>query len=75
METAAGLRIGATLAQAQQIYGSAFQTSLAQGGSWSVSTTGGELIGYLSAEPNEPGTAPTIASIEAGSVGCPAMTP
>ena len=75
MEAAKGLRVGDTLAQAQQLYGSAFQTSLAQGGSWSVPTAAGKLIGYLSAEPNQPGPAPTITSIEAGSVGCPAATP
>lgn len=75
MGTALGLRVGDTIAQAQQIYGSAFQTSLAQGGSWSVTTPGGKLIGYLSGEPNRPGPSPAIASIEAGSVGCPAATP
>lgn len=75
IEAALGLRVGDTLAQAQQIYGSAFRTSLAQGGSWSVPTGSGNLIGYLSGEPNEPGPAPTITSIEAGSVGCPAATP
>ncbi len=75
MQTALGLRVGDTIAQAQQIYGSAFQTSLAQGGSWSVTTPDGKLIGYLSGEPSRPGPSPMIASIEAGSVGCPAATP
>lgn len=75
METAMGLRIGDPLAQAQQLYGSAFKTSLAQGGSWSVTTPDGKIIGYLSSEPNRPGPAPTITSVEAGSVGCPAATP
>jgi hypothetical protein len=75
METAMGLRVGNTIAQAQQIYGAAFQTSLAQGGSWSITTPDGKVIGYLSGESNQPGPAPTITSIEAGSVGCPAATP
>lgn len=75
METAMGLRVGDTIAQAQQVYGSAFHTSLAQGGSWSVTTPDGKIIGYLSGEPNHPGPSPTIASVEAGSVGCPAATP
>jgi hypothetical protein len=75
METAMGLRVGDTLAQAQQIYGSAFRTFLAQGGSWSVTATDGKLIGYLSGEPNQPGPSPTIMSVEAASVGCPAATP
>ena len=75
IEAATGLRVGDTVARAQRIYGSAFQTSLAQGGSWSVPTRSGKLIGYLSAEPDQPGPVPTITSIEAGSVGCPAATP
>ncbi len=75
METGMGLRVGNTIARAQQIYGSAFQTSLAQGGSWSVTTPAGKFIGYLSGEPNQPGPAARIMSIAAGSVGCPAATP
>ncbi len=74
-ETAVGLHVGDTITQADQLYGSAFQTSLAQGGSWSVATPEGNLIGYLSAEPNQSGPPPTISSIAAGSVGCPAVTP
>lgn len=74
-ETAMGLRVGDSVMRAAQIYGSSFQTSLAQGGSWSVSTPQGKLIGYLSAEPNEAGPSPTILTIAAGSVGCPAVTP
>lgn len=74
-ETEKGLRVGDTVTQAEQIYGSAFETSLAQGGSWSVSTPQGRLIGYLTGEPNQPGASPVIASIAAGSVGCPAATP
>ena len=73
--TAQGMRVGDTVTQASAIYGAAFTTSLAQGGSWSVATPGGTLDGYLSGEPNQPGPPPTIASIEAGSVGCPAMSP
>ncbi len=73
--TAQGLRIGDTLTQAQQFYGPAFTTSFAQGGSWSVSTPDGTLDGYLSAVPGQLAPAPTVLSIEAGSVGCPAATP
>jgi hypothetical protein len=75
METGMGLRVGDTIAQAEHIYGSEFRTSLAQGGSWSVTTPDGKFLGYLTAEPNHPGPAPMIMSIEAGSVGCPAATP
>lgn len=73
--TAQGLRVGDTLTQGQQFYGSAFTTSFAQGGSWTASTPSGEIEGYLSAEPNQTPPPPTILSIEAGSVGCPAETP
>ena len=55
LATVQGLRIGDTLTQAQQFYGSALTTSFAQGGSWSVSTPDGTLDGYLNGEPNEPG--------------------
>jgi hypothetical protein len=75
MTTAMGLRVGDTIARAHQIYRSAFRASLAQGGSWSVTTADGRFIGYLSGEPGQPGPSPTITSIEAGSVGCPAATP
>ncbi len=73
--TAQGLRTGDTLTQAQKIYGAAFTTSFAQGGSWSVSTPDGKLDGYLNGVPDQVTPAPTIMSIEAGSVGCPAATP
>jgi hypothetical protein len=73
--TAQGLRVGDTLTQGQQFYGSAFTTSFAQGGSWTASTPNGTLDGYLSAEPNQSPPPPTISSIEAGAVGCPAETP
>jgi len=75
IETGLGLRVGDTIARAQQIYGSEFRTSLAQGGSWSVTTPDGKFLGYLTGEPNQPGPTPTIMSIAAGSVGCPAATP
>lgn len=73
--TAQGLRVGDTLAQAQEIYGALFTTSFAQGGSWTAETSTGKLEGYLSEEPNQTASQPTIMSIEAGAVGCPAMTP
>ena len=75
METARGLRVGQTMAQAESIYGPAFSVSYAQGGSWSLATSDGKLDGYLSGVPNEPGPTPVIASIEAGPVGCPAASP
>jgi hypothetical protein len=73
--TAQGLRVGDTLAEAQALYGPAFTTSFAQGGSWSVTTPTGTLLGYLNEEPDQTNGPPTIRSIEAGMVGCPAETP
>jgi hypothetical protein len=75
LKTAMGLRLGDTITLAEHLYGSAFRTSTSQGGSWSVSTPQGKLIGNLSAVPGQPGPTPTISSIAAGSVGCPAATP
>jgi len=66
------LRIGDTLAQAQQLYKGAIQTSYSQGGSWSVVTPTGTLVGNLTLVLT-PQT--RIADINAGSVGCPAATP
>ena len=75
LTTAMGLRLGDTTIEARETYGPAFETSDNQGGSWSVSTPQGKLIGTLSAVPGQPGPTPTISSIAAGSVGCPAATP
>lgn len=72
---ARGLRVGDTLAQARQLYGSDFRTSLAQGGSWFVTTHQRTLDGYLTNEANRAKPVPRIATIEGGSVGCPAASP
>jgi len=74
--TAAGLRIGEDIEQARRIYGSAFVVSLAQGGSWRVTTSTGTLDGYLTAVPDHPTPpVPRVADVSAGSVGCPAASP
>lgn len=73
--TAVGLQLGDSLDEASHLYGSALSTSSAQGGVWFVTTSQGRVMGFLSAEPNHSGSAPTITSIEAGVVGCPAETP
>ena len=73
--TTKGLKIGDTLAQAQQLYGSALTTSIAQGGSWFVRTASGKLAGYLSTEVNRPSTIPRIVDVTSGSIGCAAATP
>lgn len=73
--TPAGLRVGDTLARAQELYGSALTTSAAQGGSWSVQTPAGDVRGYLSGVVGHTSTPLLIESIGAGNVGCPADTP
>jgi hypothetical protein len=66
LTTTAGLRVGDTVARAIQLYGTAFKTSAAQGGSWSAAG----LRGYLTAPRSG-----RIATIDAGNVGCPALSP
>lgn len=74
--TAAGLRVGDTLAQAQSLYGKSLVVLFSQGGSWRVTTSTGLLRGYLTAVPYHPTPpVPRIADISAGSVGCPAESP
>jgi hypothetical protein len=62
----AGLHVSDTMAQARRLYGDAFKTSAAQGGSWSAAG----LRGHLTAPADR-----RIATIEAGDVGCPALSP
>lgn len=73
--TVAGLRVGDSLAQATQLYGTSLKTSTSQGGSWSVATSNGTLAGLWTDEINRTSPEPLIADITAGSVGCPAASP
>lgn len=66
LTTTAGLRVGDTIARARHLYGAGFKTSAAQGGSWSAAG----LRGYLTAPLNG-----RIATIDAGNVGCAALSP
>jgi hypothetical protein len=74
-ETAAGLRAGDTVADAERIYGAAFSTSSSQGGSWTVQLKNGRLVGLLKNPPVPTGPSDQIADIGAGNFGCPAMGP
>lgn len=74
LTTTRGLDVGDPVARARQIYGRVFETSAAQGGSWLVPTAHGRLYGYLSGPPIR-GPHIEIASIGAGYVGCPGVTP
>lgn len=76
--TGQGLVPGLTAAQAAQLYGRAFRRSAAQGGSWSAHGLGGSVFGYLLVNPRTGrilSDSNRIASIAAGKLGCPAMTP
>ncbi len=74
--TTRGLTIGDTLEQGRWLYGSAFKISTAQGGSWKVTTASGSIDGYASGVPR-PGNlgAIKVLTIDAGHVGCPAVSP
>ncbi|HLH66414.1 MAG TPA: hypothetical protein VKV27_11985 [Solirubrobacteraceae bacterium] len=78
LASARGLLPGLTVVQAARIYGRAFRRSAEQGGSWSVRTSTGRLFGYLMVDSRTGrilSPRNRIASIDAGHVGCPALTP
>ncbi len=70
-----GLVIGDTVAQARQIFGRRLRVSGNQGGAWFARIPTGRFYGFLTPSGPPPGPRSTILSIEAGRVGCPAMTP
>lgn len=74
--TAAGLRIGDTLARARQLYGRQLTTSGNNGGSWFARTPSGRIDGFLGPSGSH-SQLPTsrIITIDVGVVGCPAMSP
>lgn len=72
LATTAGLRYGDTLARGRQLYGPGFTWGEYQGGTWHVLTTQGLIAGFVSGVVSPRGH---IMTIEAGDVGCPAMTP
>ena len=74
LATARGLRVGDTLARGRQLYGRSSATSTAQGGSWAVRVRGELIKGYASGVPGH-GRQILIATIDAGDVGCPAVSP
>lgn len=73
LATSRGLNIGDTLARGRQIYGGAFRLSSAQGGVWKA----GRLRGYAWGSPNSRAVSvhSVVATIDAGDVGCPALSP
>jgi hypothetical protein len=78
LATARGLRAGDTLSHGQRLYGQAFHMGAEQGGVWWVTTTRGQIFGFASGPPQngtDVGPRSHVRTIEAGDVGCPAMTP
>lgn len=73
LATAKRLRIGGRLYKGRRLYGRAFRVGRAQGGTWSSTTSRGPIFGYTRGDLNGPRA--TVLAIEAGDVGCPAMTP
>lgn len=73
LATARGLRVGDTLATGKLLYGRDFHSSRHHGGSWWASTRDGKLQGLASGWPQGP--LGSVATIAAGDVGCPAVTP
>lgn len=73
LATTRGLTIGDTLARGRQLYGDAFTLSPAQGGVWKA----GHLRGFAWGHPNYGDVSPqsVVATIDAGDVGCPALSP
>jgi hypothetical protein len=72
LATSRALSIGDTLARGRQIYGGAFRLSSAQG-VWKA----GRLGGYAWGSPNSRAVSvhSVVATIDAGDVGCPALSP
>ena len=77
LSTNRGLRIGDTLARGRRLYGHAFTLSAAQGGVWQLRSRPGELDGYAWRTPKHGDVSwhSLVATIDAGAVGCPAVSP
>ena len=75
--TARGLAVGDTLTVGQRLYGHDFTISSAQGGTWRARTSDGPLSGYAFGNPKHGDVSPRslVSSIDAGDVGCPALSP
>jgi len=79
LATTRGLRVGDGLSRGRRLYGHKFTLSFAQGGSWELRTRAGRFVGYAWGTPPPSHTDVSwqsfVATIDAGDVGCPAMTP
>jgi hypothetical protein len=74
-KTPEGLLVGDTLAKARLLYPDHLTMGGENGGVYAITTATGTIRGYLSLEIYSPPNKIKIASISAGSVGCPAASP
>lgn len=73
--TSKGLRLGDALRRAERLYGRSLRTSTNQGGAWFVTSASGTIDGFLAPSNGRPTPTSWIMTIDAGVVGCPAMSP
>jgi hypothetical protein len=77
LATIRGLQVGDTMIRGRRLYGPAFRISEANGGTWGVHTDRGPIDGFAWGTPRHGDVGPhsVVATIEAGAVGCPALSP
>jgi hypothetical protein len=77
LATTRGLQLNDHLARGRRLYGRRFSLSEAQGGSWNLVTPAGRLEGYAWGMPRHGDVSwrSTVLTLDAGDVGCAALTP
>ena len=77
LATTRGLTVGDELSRGRKLYGTAFRTSTAQGGVFLIGTPAGRIDGYAWGSPKygDVSLQSLVATIDAGNVGCPALSP
>jgi hypothetical protein len=77
LATDRGLHSGTTVAEANAIYDHAFHLSMAQGGSYRITLSSGDLAGYVDGGVTATSIPPTavVDGVFAGATGCPGISP
>jgi YVTN family beta-propeller protein len=78
LQTTAGLQVGDSIRRARRLYRNALRLSFEQGGAWFARTPSGQLDGFTygrSGTHTDIGPGSRIATIDAGTVGCAALSP
>jgi len=78
LQTTAGLQVGDSIRRARRLYRSALRLSFEQSGAWFARTPSGQLDGFTygrSGNHTDSGPGSSIATIDAGTVGCAALSP